>query len=258
MEPTHAIDADHFRAAIFDLDGVVTRTAEVHAAAWKRMFDGFLIRRGRGEAGFDRVEDYRRYIDGKPRYQGVRSFLDARGITLPLGSPDDPPGVETVCGLGNEKNRLYLKLLKETGVRVYDSTLLLIRALRRQGTRVGVVSSSENCTEVLEAAGIRGLFDVQVDGLVSGRLGLEGKPEPDIFVHAVRELGFEPARGVVFEDSLAGVAAGRRGRFGLVVGVDRAGQAEDLRRSGADWVVADLSEITIRSAGSTRGRAHPE
>lgn len=248
--PIFFISRKDYDAVLFDLDGVVTRTAKLHVAAWKAMFDDYLRRRAesRGEAfrPFDPVVDYRRYVDGKPRQAGVVDFLASRGILLPSGRPDDPPERDTVYGLGNRKNRLYLKRMAEEGIETYPSTLALIRALRSRGFRTAVVTASKNCTEVLDAAGIAGLFDARIDGLTLEERGLAGKPAPDSFLEAARRLGAEPARAVVLEDAIAGVAAGQAGGFGCVIGVDRAGQAEALRRAGADVVVADLAEVGAR------------
>lgn len=236
-------------ALLFDLDGVVTNTAAVHAAAWKRLFDTFLRdHRPHGEVPFrpfDQDADYRTYVDGKLRYDGVRSFLASRGIVLPEGSPHDPPGTETVCGLGNLKNQYFLLELRERGAGVFPSTVALARGARARGLRIGVVTSSRNCTEVLEAAGLTDLFDARVDGMEIARLGLHGKPAPDMFLEAARRLGVAPARAAVFEDAIAGVQAGRAGGFGLVVGVDRVGSPDALRQAGADIVVSDLSEIEL-------------
>ena len=235
------------QACLFDLDGVLTQTAKVHAAAWKEMFDGFLRRRsartGEQFVPFDLVDDYDEYVDGKPRYDGVRSFLASRAITLPEGDGADPPTAETIAGLGNWKNELVLALLHRDGVEAYEGSVRYVHAVRDAGLHRAVVSSSANCREVLEAAGIEDLFEVRVDGLVAEREHLRGKPEPDTFLAAARALEVPPARAAVFEDALAGVAAGRAGRFGLVVGVDRVGQAEALRTHGADVVVRDLAEL---------------
>jgi trehalose-phosphatase len=244
-----AISGLDYDAFIFDLDGVVTRTAKVHAAAWKRLFDDYLSHRarreGRGFQPFAIDTDYLRYVDGKPRYEGVRSFLESRGIALVYGSPDDEPGTETICGLGNRKNQLFRALLEQQGVEVYRSTVELIRVLRSRGFRTAIVSSSKNCSAVLEAAHLRDLFDVQVDGIDAERLGFKGKPAPDIFLEAANRLGLDPHRAVVAEDAIAGVKAGSRGKFGLVIGVDRGNHEQALRDSGADVTVADLSEITV-------------
>jgi alpha,alpha-trehalase len=235
------------QAVIFDLDGVVTRTAGLHAQAWKLLFDEYLAARARrlGEAfrPFDPESDYQGFVDGKPRYDGVASFLASRGIALPFGSPDDPDERETVCGLGNRKNRYFRTALAKTGGDPYPTTLELIAALRSRGVRTAVVSSSRNCGAVLDAAGIRELFDAKVDGVDAAELGLPGKPDPAVFLDAARRLGVAPARTAVVEDAIAGVEAGRRGGFGLVVGVDRAGQADALAAAGADVVVRDLAEF---------------
>jgi beta-phosphoglucomutase family hydrolase len=238
---------DAVRACLFDLDGVLTQTAKVHAAAWKQMFDDFLRKRAAqtGEAfvPFDPAEDYAKYVDGLPRYDGVRSFLASRGIDLPWGNPTDPPDAETITGLGNRKNELVLSLIRQGGVEPYPGSVRYVQAARDTGLRRAVVSSSANCREVLEAAGIDDLFEERVDGLTIEREQLKGKPAPDTFLYAARALGVEAAQAAVFEDALAGVAAGRAGRFGFVVGVDRAGQAEALREHGADIVVNDLAEL---------------
>jgi beta-phosphoglucomutase family hydrolase len=235
---------------LFDLDGVLTQTAKVHAAAWKEMFDTFLHERASrtGEAfvPFDATVDYDEYIDGKPRYDGVRSFLTARGIELPEGTAGDPPTAETVHGLGDRKNQLVLRLIRERGVEPYEGSVHYLQAAREVGLRRAVVSSSSNCRDVLAAAGIEGLLEVQVDGIVAEREHLRGKPAPDTFLAGARALGVTPAEAAVFEDALAGVAAGRAGGFGCVVGVDRVGQAEALRAHGADLVVADLAELLQR------------
>jgi len=238
---------DHVTACLFDLDGVLTQTAKVHAAAWKQMFDEYLRERAKrtGEPfrEFDAKADYDAYVDGKPRYDGVRSFLESRGIELPQGTPDDPPGAETVDGLGNRKNELVLGLIHKQGVQPYDGSVRYVKAARDAGYPRAVVSSSANCHDVLRAAGIEDLFDAVIDGVVAEREGLRGKPAPDTFLAGARALGVEPKQGVVFEDALAGVAAGRAGPFGFVVGVDRVGQREALLAHGADIVVEDLAEL---------------
>jgi len=235
------------RACLFDLDGVLTQTARVHAAAWKEMFDAFLreraARTGEPFVFFDPVADYTEYVDGKPRYDGVRSFLASRGINLPEGDPSDPPSAETVCGLGNRKNELVLALLKRDGVQVYEGSIRYVRAVRDAGLHRAVVSASANCRDVLEAAGIEDLFEVRIDGIVVEQRHLRGKPAPDTFLAAAEELGVGAAEAAVFEDALAGVEAGRAGRFGYVVGVDRAGQRQALLEHGADIVVTDLAEL---------------
>jgi len=232
---------------LFDLDGVLTKTAKVHAQAWKQMFDAFLKARaertGEPFREFDAKDDYDEYVDGKPRLDGVRSFLEARGIDLPEGDPDDPPDAETVHGLGTRKNDLVLKLIRDQGVEAYDGSVRFVRAARDQGLRRAVVSSSANCHDVLVAAGIDDLFEARIDGVVADREHLKGKPAPDTFLAGARALGADPAACAVFEDALAGVEAGRAGSFGHVVGVDRVGQADALREHGADVVVEDLAEL---------------
>jgi beta-phosphoglucomutase family hydrolase len=238
---------DGITACLFDLDGVLTQTAKVHAAAWKAMFDGYLRERAKrtGEefVPFDSGHDYDEYVDGKPRYDGVRSFLQSRGIELPAGTPDDPPGAETVDGLGNRKNVLVLELIERDGVQPYEGSLRYVRAARDAGLHRAVVSSSTNCRDVLEAARIIDLFEAIVDGVVAAREGLKGKPAPDTFLAGARALGADAAQAVVFEDAVAGVEAGRAGSFGFVVGVDRVGHADDLRAHGADVVVEDLAVL---------------
>ncbi|MEF8795345.1 MAG: beta-phosphoglucomutase family hydrolase [Salinivenus sp.] len=243
------IDSRSVQAAILDLDGVVTETARLHARAWRDMFDAVLDERGERE-GEDQspfgVDDYDQYVDGKPRYDGVRSFLEARGIDLPEGAPDDPPDAVTIHGLGNRKNERFHELLEQHGVEVYDDAIEQIRRWRTRGLGVAVVSSSKNCKTILERAGLLDLFDARVDGVVAERLGLDGKPAPDIFLEAADRLGVEPERAAVFEDARAGVEAGRAGGFGLVVGVSRNGNDEALRAHGADVVVHDLREVEDR------------
>lgn len=236
---------DGIRACLFDLDGVLTQTAKVHAQAWKRTFDPLLEQRGQPE--FDIVRDYDEYVDGKPRYDGVRSFLQSRGIHLPEGRPDDPPEADTICGVGNRKNELVLRLIDEQGVEPYEGSVRYLHAVRDAGLPRAVVSSSANCQAVLRAAGIEQLFDARIDGTVAEREHLKGKPAPDTFLAAARELGVAPARAAVFEDALAGVKAGHDGGFGFVVGVDRAGQADALRAHGASVVVKDLAELLTGS-----------
>ena len=233
-------------ALLFDLDGVLTKTARVHFAAWKQMFDGHLRDRARrlGEPFVPFTQtDYNEYVDGRPRADGVRAFLASRGIILPEGTPEDPADAETVAGLGARKNPLFLKLVHEHGVEVYPGSVEYVRAARDAGLRLAVVSSSANCREILAAAGIEDLFEQRIDGVVARERGLRGKPAPDTFLEGARALGVEPARAAVFEDATAGVEAGRAGGFGFVVGVDRVGHAEDLLHHGADIVVTDLSEL---------------
>ena len=238
---------DGVNTCLFDLDGVLTQTAKVHAAAWKRMFDEYLRRRaertGDEFAPFDERGDYDAYVDGKPRYEGVQSFLESRGIDLPRGKPTDPPDAETVDGLGNRKNEIVLKLIHERGVDPYDGSVRYLHAARDAGLRRAVVSSSTNCRDVLHAAGIEDLLEVRMDGVVAEREHLRGKPAPDTFLKAAEMLGSEPGQCAVFEDALAGVESGRAGNFGCVVGVDRVGQAEALKQHGADVVVSDLAEL---------------
>ena len=234
-------------ACLFDLDGVLTDTAKVHAAAWKQMFDAYLQdrakRTGQPFVPFDAKQDYDEYVDGKPRYDGVRSFLAARGIELPEGSPDDPPDRETICGLGNRKNEIVLRLIREDGVDPYPGSVRYLKAAVDAGLRRAVVSSSTNCRDVLEAAGIEHYLEERIDGIVAEREHLKGKPAPDTYLAGAHALGVESGEAAVFEDALAGVEAGRAGSFGFVVGVDRVGQADALRAHGADTVVKDLAEL---------------
>jgi beta-phosphoglucomutase family hydrolase len=229
---------------------VLTQTAKVHAVAWKKMFDEFLRARaeqtGEPFVPFDPVHDYDKYVDGLPRYDGVRSFLASRGIELPEGEPSDPPGADTIMGLGNRKNEIVLRMIREQGVQPYEGSVQYVHAAREAGLRCAVVSSSANARDVLEAAGIADLFDERVDGVVLEREHLKGKPAPDTFLFAARALSVEAKQAAVFEDALAGVAAGRAGGFGFVVGVDRVGQAEALLEHGADVVVRDLAELLDR------------
>ena len=238
---------DEVRACLFDLDGVLTQTAKVHAAAWKEMFDDYLRERaaesGERFVAFDRVGDYDEYVDGKPRYEGVRSFLDSRGIELPRGDPSDATDAETIDGLGNRKNEIVLRLIQDQGVEAYDGSVRYVRATREAGLARAVVSSSTNCRDVLAAAGIEDLFEQRIDGVVAEREHLKGKPAPDTFLAGARALGVAPSQAAVFEDALAGVAAGRAGGFVRVVGVNRADQADALREHGADVVVRDLAEL---------------
>jgi beta-phosphoglucomutase family hydrolase len=238
---------DVVTACLFDMDGVVTRTATVHDKAWKQMFDEFLRARADSTGGkfvaFDPVNDYDNYVDGKPRLEGTRSFLASRGIELPEGSQDDPPGKPTIWGLSIRKNNLVLEVLKRDGVQVYDGSRRYLAAARTAGMKTAIVSSSANTSQVLAAGGVQDLFDVQVDALVADERRLRGKPAPDTYLAAAEMLGVDPGSAAVFEDALAGVEAGRAGSFGAVVGVDRVGQAAELRSHGADIVVADLAEL---------------
>ncbi|MGW3669377.1 beta-phosphoglucomutase family hydrolase [Streptomyces sp. NPDC005141] len=231
-------------ACLFDLDGVITKTAVVHAAAWKRTFDDFLRGRdGDGFRPFGDADDYAAYVDGLPRADGVRSFLASRGIELPEGTPGDPPDRTTVHGLGNRKNELLLDMIRTDGVEAYDGTLRYIEAVRAHGLRTAVVSSSANCRDILRSVGAESLFEVRIDGVVATERRLPGKPRPDTFLAAAKDLGVQPSEAAVFEDALAGMDAGRSGHFGYVVGVDRVGQGAALRAHGADIVVRDLAEL---------------
>jgi beta-phosphoglucomutase family hydrolase len=237
-------------ACLFDLDGVLTETATVHAKAWKQMFDDFLRRRaaagGEPFVEFDPGKDYNEYVDGRPRADGVRCFLASRGVELPEGGSGDPPDAETVHGLGNRKNELLLEVMEREGVHAYPGSVRFVEAAREAGLRRAVVSSSANCQAALRAAGIEDLFEARIDGEVAERERLRGKPAPDTFLAGAAALGVEAAAACVFEDAVAGVEAGRAGHFGRVVGVDRVGHAEALRAGGADVVVADLEELLGR------------
>ncbi|MCX4625407.1 beta-phosphoglucomutase family hydrolase [Streptomyces sp. NBC_01443] len=241
---------DHVSACLFDLDGVLTRTAKVHAAAWKEMFDDYLRQRADRDGSpfvpFDAVHDYDEYVDGRPREDGVRTFLASRDVTLPEGTGSDGPDRETVHGLGTRKNDLVLRAIREQGVEPYEGSVAYVRAVRDAGLRRAVVSSSANCRDVLVAAGIEDLFEDRVDGITIIEQGLRGKPSPDSYLAAARLFAADPRDAAVFEDALAGVAAGKAGGFGFVVGVDRTGQAAELRAHGADVVVTDLSELLDR------------
>jgi beta-phosphoglucomutase family hydrolase len=238
---------DSVRACLFDLDGVLTDTASVHRKAWKAMFDSYLRdraeRTGERFVPFDIAADYQTYVDGKKREDGVRSFLTARGITLPEGDPDDDPSAETVYGLGNRKNELFQQTISKDGVKVFEGSRRYLEAVTAAGLAVAVVSSSSNTREVLRVTGLDKFVQQRVDGVTMREENIPGKPAPDSFLRAAELLGMKPAEAAVFEDALAGVEAGRRGHFGLVVGVDRVGQAEALRRNGADIVVTDLAEL---------------
>jgi beta-phosphoglucomutase family hydrolase len=239
------IDRARHRAVIFDMDGVITDTASVHEAAWKQLFDGYLAERaspGPNANAFS-DQDYRRFVDGRARIDGVESFLASRGIRLPRGHPDDDVFDETAWALANRKNRLFLQRLDAEGVRVFPSTIGVLDSLRDAGVRTAVVSASKNRAQVLRAAGVEARFDASVDGVDAERLGLPGKPDPALFLEAARRLGVKPAEAVVVEDALAGVEAGRRGGFALVVGVDRSDQRDALIEHGADVVVRDLREL---------------
>ena len=235
---------------VLDTDGVITRTADVHERAWAQLFDGFMSERADQFAGtatgrpFTR-EDYLSHVDGRPRYDGVAAFLSSRGISLPVGSPEDGPDVATVCGLGNRKNAVFRERLAADGVRTYATTVDLVKEMRAARIGVAAVSASENQLTVLAAAGVTDLFDVRVDGVMARELGLAGKPDPALFLEAARRLDVEPARAVVVEDARSGVEAGRRGGFGWVVGVDRADNATALAAAGADVVTSDLGDLSV-------------
>ena len=238
---------DTIRGLLFDLDGVLTQTAKVHAAAWKEMFDGYLRARSERDATpfvpFDAHDDYDTYVDGKPRADGTRSFLAARGMELPEGGPDDGPDAQTIAGLGSRKNQLVLRMIHDQGVEPYPGSVRYLHAVRDAGVPRAVVSSSTNCKDVLEAAGIADLFDERIDGHVAERDHLPGKPAPDTYLAGAKAIGVEPAAAAVFEDALAGVEAGHAGGFGAVVGVDRVGQHDALLEHGATVVVHDLAEL---------------
>ena len=238
-----------YAAWLFDLDGVITDTASVHATAWKETFDGYLKeiskREGRSFQAFEIHPDYYRFVDGKPRYVGVDSFLRSRGIIIDWGNPSDAPGRETVCGIGNRKNALFNEILRLRGVKVFESSVALVQQLRARGRRVAVVTSSKNCDAVLRAAGIETLFEARVDGNVAAEKKLAGKPAPETYEEAARMLGALPEQAVVIEDAISGVQAGRAGGFGLVIGVARGDDPEVLHQNGADFVVRDLAELSV-------------
>ncbi|MBT3242268.1 MAG: beta-phosphoglucomutase family hydrolase [Bacteroidetes bacterium] len=236
-----------FKAVIFDMDGVITKTALTHASAWKKMFDDYLRKResehGESFKEFTHMGDYLPYVDGKPRYKGVKSFLESRGISIPFGDPDDKPGAETCCGLGNRKNEAFNEVLDRDGVEIYPSTLALIKELKAAGIPMGVASSSKNCQPVLIAVDLLRFFDVRVDGEVSAELNLSGKPEPDIFTTACDVLKVSYSDSIVVEDAVSGVQAGAKGNFGFTLGIAREDNRKDLEENGADFVVEDLDEI---------------
>ncbi len=246
---TVTIKTSEYDAIVFDLDGVVTDTAGVHAAAWKQIFDGVLKEQAKKTGAefvpFDKKDDYLKYVDGKPRYKGVKDFLKSRDIQLDYGDPSDPPDKQTICGLGNRKNLAFQERLKEEGVVVFGSTVKLIENARSCGLKIGIISSSKNCEPVLERAGLLDLFEVKVDGVDAAEMGLRGKPHPDVFLSAVDQLGVASQRTVVVEDAISGVRAGSRGDFGLVIGVDRTGIENELLDKGADVVVQDLEQVRI-------------
>ena len=244
------ITRERYDAVLFDMDGVITDTASIHAACWKIMFDEFLWKRAVQKAepfkSFEIATDYKLYVDGKPRRRGVGDFLESRGIILPEGTPDDPPSAETVCGLGNRKNELVQARLATAGVDAYPGTVALILYLRRLGIKTAVVTSSENCQTVLRAAKVDDLFEARVDGEVLTAHNLAGKPAPDSFLKAAEMLHVSPERAVVVEDAISGVRAGAQGGFGLVIGVARKDNAEELKAEGADVVVKDLAELLTK------------
>jgi beta-phosphoglucomutase family hydrolase len=238
-----------FDAAIFDMDGVVTDTAAIHSLAWKRMFDEYLQGRAASRhepfIEFTHARDYLVHVDGRPRYTGVETFLKSRDIILPAGSPQDLPGSQTVCGLGNRKNEIFHQIIGGEGVALFDSTIALIHAMRQRGIKVGLATSSNNSAVILDRTGTAQLFATVVDGIVSARLGLKGKPEPDIFLTAAANLGVPAARAIVVEDAVSGVQAGARGGFALVIGIARENNARELCDHGADVAVRDLAEISL-------------
>lgn len=234
-------------AIVYDLDGVVTRTSTLHASAWKALFDGYLkeraARTGEPFVPFDKADDYMAYVDGKPRYDGVQSFLESRGIHLPWGDPQDPPHAETVCGLGNRKNALFRKVVEEEGVDIFPGAVRFIRETRAAGIRAALCSSSKNARLILEQAGLLELFDAIVDGIVAAEARLPGKPAPDTFIEAARQVGAAPEAAAIVEDATVGVAAGRAGNFKLVIGIDQGAGADTLMQHGADVVVSDLGDF---------------
>jgi beta-phosphoglucomutase family hydrolase len=243
----HVVTKDRFDAVLFDLDGVLTDTAKIHAACWKEMFDDFLRQRAAENnepfRPFDIASDYKLYVDGKARFDGVQSFLESRSVHVPYGEPDSPPNNETICGLGNRKNEMVKEAIESEGVEAYEGSVAFVRHLRGRGIKTAVVSASSNCEAVLASAGIADLFDARVDGEVAARLKLAGKPAPDTFLKAAEGLGVAPNRAVVVEDAISGVQAGRDGGFGLVIGINRKGDAESLWENGADIVVNDVGEM---------------
>lgn len=240
-----AAEGGEFEAVIFDLDGVLTDTAGLHAQSWKLMFDAYLKSEGMGDRLFDIREDYIHYVDGRPRYEGVANFLKSRGIELPWGDPEDSPEKDTVCGLGNRKNDLFHDLLRDAGVKIFEDAHEQLIRWRAAGLKTACVSSSKNMNEVLEVADLIDEFEERIDGSRALDLKLPGKPEPDTFLKAAELMGVEPARAVLIEDAVAGVKAGRAGGFGLVVGVDRQGDGDNLRKAGADVVVTNLRDVKL-------------
>lgn len=252
-QPAGYITREDFDALLFDLDGVVTSTADLHAKAWKRLFDEYLEHHARAHdqpfEPFYLPDDYLDHVDGKPRQDGVRDFLASRGMELPLGTPDDAPGSDTIWALGVRKNGYYHELLDKNGARVFDSSVAFVRKARVLGFSTAVVSSSRNCERIITLSGLNELFDTRFDGNDLAEHGMPGKPDPGMFLAAAKQLGVKPERAVVFEDAVSGVEAGRRGGFGLVVGVNRGDQAEELAEQGADVVVEDLEELQLSPDG---------
>jgi len=259
--PELTISPGKIDAAIFNLDGVVTQIAKLQANAWKRLFDAYLRERSSQEGEdyryFDVVHDYRRYVDGRPRYQAIKHFLLARHIDLPRGEPDDPPERETICGLGNRKNRIFKQIVEGEGVAAYGCAIALIHRLRKAGIKTAVASASKHCDLVLERAGITDLFDTRIDGIEAERLDLDSKPDPDTFWEAARRLGVAPTRIAVFEDTVVGITAGKRGRFALIVGVDHGGWGQKMREHGAGFVVRDLCRVDVEGSDADNGLAPP-
>lgn len=249
---TESTDWRHFKAALFDMDGVLTRTANLHARAWKHLFDDFFRQQAHGMSflPFDEQEDYRRYVDGKLREDGVRSLLASRGISLPTGSPADPSDCNTIIGLAKKKDHYFSMILKEQGVTLYEDGVTFLHAVRQQGLKTAVVSASRHCKAILESVHLLGLFNAVIDGEESRRQRLPGKPDPASFLEAAKRLEESPSEAIVLEDALAGVEAGCRGGFGLVIGVDRLGQAEALRTHGGHVVVSDLKTLLVSSMSS--------
>jgi beta-phosphoglucomutase family hydrolase len=234
-----------FKGAIFDLDGVITQTAEVHFLAWKSTFEHFLTKRNHPNPSFSYNSDYVPYVDGKPRYEGVDSFLKSRGVNLPFGDLNDIAGTPTICGVGNGKNEAYRDIIDTQGAKIYESTLALIMRLQENKIQLGVASSSKNCSFILEKTSLSPLFETIVDGNTSRDLGLKGKPEPDIFLKAAENMELIPHECILFEDAISGVQAGKAGKFGLVIGISRTGEKEQLKINGADVVVDDLETLSL-------------
>ncbi len=241
----------HYDGGIFDLDGVVTHTAMVHSNAWKKMFDEYLLewsaKNGKEQAPFDMDTDYPIYVDGKPRYQGCQSFFESRGIELPFGDPSDPPRMETVCGLGNRKNEFYRDLVETDGVGIFDPTVDFIKALRADGHKIGLMSSSKNTRDIIRIAGLVELFDEVVDGVTAEEEGMRGKPHPDVYLRCAELLDLKPSRAFVVEDAASGVEAGSRGEFGVVVGLAHGDQAQALKDAGAHVVITDPAGLTVEN-----------